>query len=193
MAAHARIITPHTQQASGAHARAVQLAGGTVCGTTASLKFAQDTTRSLQGTACYLFGPFGTEPRKEHRPHRRFMGGSSSKVSHSHAKPDGRRVIVYGTSIHMETNGLYMEVSEPCDGKPQFVNMDHHKNRAPLVLSWSSAEQQWSIRKVVAFHAEKRVYYIASALTGADVSRDMPPTGAWVISGTVDKEEKTSG
>ena len=121
------------------------------------------------------------------------MGGSSSKVSHSHAKPDGRRVIVYGTSIHMETNGLYMEVSEPCDGKPQFVNMDHHKNRAPLVLSWSSAEQQWSIRKVVAFHAEKRVYYIASALTGADVSGDMPPTGAWVISGTVDKEEKTSG
>ena len=90
----------------------------------------------------------------------------------------------------METNGLYVEVSEPCDGKPQFINMDHHKNRAPLVLSWSSAEQQWSIRKVVAFHAEKRVYYIASALTGADVTGDMPPTGAWVISGTVEKEEK---
>merc|ERR1719213_1206318 len=91
----------------------------------------------------------------------------------------------------MEINGIYVETSELCDGRPQFVNTDMPADRAQVVLSWNAGTQQWTIRKLVLRNPGRRVFYIANAVTGADVTADLPPTDAWAASGSVDKHYKT--
>merc|ERR1719217_547069 len=64
-------------------------------------------------------------------------------------------------------------------------------DRAQVVLSWNAGTQQWTIRKLVLRNPGRRVFYIANAVTGADVTADLPPTDAWAASGFVDKHYKT--
>eukprot|EP00746_Dinoflagellata_sp_MGD_P153697 gnl/MRDRNA2_/MRDRNA2_84398_c0_seq1.p1 gnl/MRDRNA2_/MRDRNA2_84398_c0~~gnl/MRDRNA2_/MRDRNA2_84398_c0_seq1.p1 ORF type:complete len:168 (-),score=15.52 gnl/MRDRNA2_/MRDRNA2_84398_c0_seq1:206-709(-) len=105
-------------------------------------------------------------------------------------KANGRYVVVDGADCRMEVNGTYVETSVPCDGKPQFVNSELPADKAQVVLSWNEATQRWTIRKLVLRNPGRRVFYVASALTGADVTGEMPPADGWAASGFVDKQYK---
>ena len=100
------------------------------------------------------------------------------------AMEGGRRIILQGAG-ESEANGVYIECVEQHDGKPQFKYTGKSRNNDPIILWWAKSGAQWSLRKESAgffWGSNMKLWYIASATTGADVSGDMPPTAGWAVS-----------
>jgi hypothetical protein len=101
----------------------------------------------------------------------------------SNALKDGGRSLVVTGAGEDEVNGLYVEMKKTYDGKPQFKYSGRSRNNAPIIMWWVNSGKQWSIRKEArGLGSTTKLWYIASAVSGADVSGDLPPTGGWSVS-----------
>ena len=111
------------------------------------------------------------------------MGGGTSKPL-----ADGRIVELSGSG-EGECHGLYVETARPLvsnkSGKPSFVYAGRTRNKAKLVIWWVDSGEQWNIGKFPRakdIASRSKLWYIASARTGADVSSLLPPSTGWAVS-----------
>tara|TARA_B100000780_G_C20809832_1_gene321727 strand:- start:35 stop:544 length:510 start_codon:yes stop_codon:yes gene_type:complete len=119
------------------------------------------------------------------------MGGTSSRPKQL---SDARVVVISGAGED-EVNGVYVETKKPevsnKSGKPSFVYAGRTRNNAAIIVWWAGSTEQWNIDKatrasstypLASLASTDKLWYIASAATGADVSGVLPPTSGWAVS-----------
>lgn len=111
------------------------------------------------------------------------MGGKASKPL-----PDGRVVVISGAGED-EANGAFVETARPLvankSGKPSFVYAGRTRNGASIELWWVDSGEQWNLGKyprTLDVASTPKLWYIASAATGADVAGELPPSTGWAVS-----------
>jgi hypothetical protein len=113
------------------------------------------------------------------------MGGELSKPK----QLELARVAVISDAGEDEVHGLFVEMERPFvannSGKPSFLYAGRVRNHAKIVLWWTDSGEQWNIGKFPRLKdvgATNKLWYIASASTGADVSGVLPPSTGWAVS-----------
>ena len=98
------------------------------------------------------------------------------------------RIVVLSGAGEDEVNGVYIEIKpivENQSQKPSFLYAGRTRSKAAIVIWWVDSGEQWSIGKFPRTRdvaSSNKLWYIASAGTGADVGGALPPSTGWATS-----------